>query len=172
MIPKIKKILYATDLSANSAYAFRYAMQSAINNDALIVILHVLEEMPQYVRIRMESYLDDEQRQKMMSEKDIVTKNRVKERLQIFCDKELKNAPECIDRVLSTEVVEGYPADEILRKAEELDCDIIIMGTHSKGMMGHAFLGSVAEKVLRRIRKPVFIVPLPRGDTEITFHDV
>ena len=45
MIPKVKKILYATDLSKNSAYALSYAMNSAKRNDAEIVILHVMEVM-------------------------------------------------------------------------------------------------------------------------------
>jgi nucleotide-binding universal stress UspA family protein len=42
------------------------------------------------------------------------------------------------------------------------------MGTHGKGAISHAFLGSVSEKVLRRIRKPVYIIPLPKGETDIT----
>ena len=37
MIPKIKKILYATDLSPNSVYALRYAINSAIKRHADIV---------------------------------------------------------------------------------------------------------------------------------------
>ena len=45
MIPKIKKILYTTDLSPNSDYAFRYAINSAKKHDANIIILHVLEEI-------------------------------------------------------------------------------------------------------------------------------
>jgi len=45
MIPEIKKILYTTDLSQNSAYAFRYAVNSAKKHDASITILHVVEEM-------------------------------------------------------------------------------------------------------------------------------
>ena len=47
--------------------------------------------------------------------------------------------------------------------ADKLGSDIVIMGTHGKGVISHAFLGSVAEKVLRRIRKPVYIIPLPKG---------
>jgi hypothetical protein len=43
MIPKIKNILYATDLSKNSAYAFRYAINSAEHHGANIHILHVWE---------------------------------------------------------------------------------------------------------------------------------
>ena len=43
MIPKINNILYTTDLSKNSAYAFRYAVNSAEHHEAKIHILHVLE---------------------------------------------------------------------------------------------------------------------------------
>jgi nucleotide-binding universal stress UspA family protein len=48
MIPKINKILYATDLSKNSAYAFRYAIKSAEVHDAKIDILNILE-IPRYM---------------------------------------------------------------------------------------------------------------------------
>ena len=49
MIPKIKKILYTTDLSLNSAYVFRYALNSAIKHDAKIDILHVLEPVGVFI---------------------------------------------------------------------------------------------------------------------------
>ena len=39
MLPEIKKLLYTTDLSDNSAYAFRYAINSAKQHDARIIIL-------------------------------------------------------------------------------------------------------------------------------------
>ena len=44
MIPNIQKILYATDLSPNSVYALRYAINSDMKHDADIVILHVFEK--------------------------------------------------------------------------------------------------------------------------------
>ena len=43
MIPQIKKILYATDLSKNSAYAFFYAVDMAKRHNARIVIVHAVE---------------------------------------------------------------------------------------------------------------------------------
>ena len=43
MIPQIKKILYATDLTKNSAYAFFYAVDMAKKHNASIVILHTIE---------------------------------------------------------------------------------------------------------------------------------
>jgi nucleotide-binding universal stress UspA family protein len=172
MIPKIQKILYATDLSDNSAYAFRYAINSAKKHDADIIILHVLEEMPPFAQALVDSQLSEEQRKKAFDEKIAYTMERIKKRLEIFSERELKDDPESADRVVSIEVCEGYPAEEILRKADELNCDAIVMGTHGKGVISHTFLGSVAERVLRRVRKPVFIIPLPSGETDITFHDI
>ena len=43
MIPQIKKILYATDLSKNAAYAFFYTVDMAKKHNASIVILHSIE---------------------------------------------------------------------------------------------------------------------------------
>jgi nucleotide-binding universal stress UspA family protein len=44
---------------------------------------------------------------------------------------------------------------------------VIVLGTHGKGLLRQAFLGSVARSVLERSRKPVFIVPLPSEKTDI-----
>ena len=34
---------------------------------------------------------------------------------------------------------QGYPPEEILKKADELNCDVIVMGTHGKGIIRHSF---------------------------------
>jgi len=164
MIPEIKKILYTTDLSPNSAYAFRYAINSAKKHDATIIILHVVEEIAPFFQ---------EERLKMISEKKInEAMDRIKNQLKIFCDRELKDDPEFADRVVSIEVCQGYPPEEILKKADELNCDVIVMGTHGKGVIRHSFLGSAAQKVLRRVRKPVFIVPLPEGEIDVASDNI
>jgi len=67
--------------------------------------------------------------------------------------------------------VKGSPPEVILSKADELDCDVIVLGTHGKGIIANTFLGSTSKRVLRRTRKPVFIIPLPKGELDITFHD-
>ena len=43
MMPQIKKILYATDLTKNSTYAFYFAIDLARKHDAKIIILHCVE---------------------------------------------------------------------------------------------------------------------------------
>jgi nucleotide-binding universal stress UspA family protein len=52
--------------------------------------------------------------------------------------------------------------DEILKTADRLKSDMIIMGAHGKGILRHTFLGTVPDKVLRRSRIPVLVVPTPK----------
>lgn len=171
MIPEIRKILYTTDLSDNSAYAFRYAINSAKKHDAHITILHIIEALPTMARALVETHLGEDNHHRIVEETVDNTKDRIRKRLKLFCEMELKDEPDCAKRVDSIEVCEGFPPEVILKKADELSCDAIIMGTHGKGIMEYAFLGSTAQRVLRRARKPVFIIPLPRGENGITFHD-
>ena len=171
MIPEIKKILYATDLSENSAYAFRYAINSALKHDAGIIILHVFELGSATKQSVLNLYLDDDTREETFNENVSNAIDRLRKRLQGICDKEFNGDTKYADSVESIEVCEGFPAEEILKKADEFDCDAIVMGTHGKGLISHAFLGSIAKRVLRRTRKPVFIIPLPKGESDITFHD-
>ncbi|MDD4998167.1 MAG: universal stress protein, partial [Syntrophales bacterium] len=97
---------------------------------------------------------------------------RIEERLKQFAERELRDDSETLKRVVGIHVVIGDPASEILNKTDELDCDTVIMGTNGKGAISHTFLGSVSERVLRRIRKPVYIIPLPKGETDITLGEI
>jgi nucleotide-binding universal stress UspA family protein len=165
MIPKISKILYATDLTKNSAYAFRYAINSAEKHDARIDILHV------YPPSRFVSEMDwPADSHEVFEESKSNRMEKIRQRLEAIIQREQKENPALSNRVSSINVVEGDPAAEILRKADELKSDILIMGTHGKGLIAYAFLGSVASQVLHRIRIPVFIVPIPK-ETDISFDD-
>jgi nucleotide-binding universal stress UspA family protein len=90
----------------------------------------------------------------------------------VFYDKILAEKPEFEYMLVSTVICEGYPAEEILRRAIKLNCDAIFMGTHGKGFLRQTFLGSVAKKVLRQTRKPVFIIPLPKEESDQRFHNI
>lgn len=59
------------------------------------------------------------------------------------------------------EIVEGEegPAEAILEQAETLDADMIVMGTHERGLLYKALIGDVATEVLRRASCLVTIVP-------------
>jgi nucleotide-binding universal stress UspA family protein len=155
MIPKIRKILYTTDLSDNSAYVFRYALNSAEVHDAEIHILYVLKYFfPLPYSFFATSTPEDEQPAIL---------EQIKKRIDDFVQRELKGNPSRINRVASIQVIEGDPVVEILKKADEIKADVLVMGTHSKGLVSQTFLGSVATDVLQHSRVPVFIIPIPKA---------
>jgi nucleotide-binding universal stress UspA family protein len=141
MIPRIKRILYTTDLSDNSAYVFRYAINSAKKHDASIIILHVLEPLSATTNAIVDPYLTEEQEKKISKEKIAYVRDLIQKRLKLFCEKELNNDPDSVDRVESIELSEGFPAEIILRKADEFNCDAIVLGTHGKGLHSKYFFG-------------------------------
>jgi len=157
MIPEIKKILYATDLSKNSSYAFYYAIQLARKFDAKIIVLHAIEPIPVYVEayaVTVAQRVEEEDRQK--------TIEHVHQLLQDFCKKvETQMGSPCLMLVSNILVRVSYPVEEILKVADEEKCDAIVLGSHGKGFLKQAFLGSVSSAVLHRSRKPVFIIPIP-----------
>jgi nucleotide-binding universal stress UspA family protein len=61
-------------------------------------------------------------------------------------------------------IVEGQPAAEILRLAEELPADLIVVGSMGRTGLSRFLLGSVAEKVVRNSKVPVLVV---QGDFSV-----
>ena len=59
----------------------------------------------------------------------------------------------------------GEPAAEILAVAQDLGVDLIVVGTHSRGLISRALLGSVAQNVVRSASQPVMVVPRPHPTT-------
>ncbi len=163
MIPEYKTILYATDLTPNAAQAFRHAVSIARHYGGKIHILHVIPEMDaavvNYVATvmgegRLGAY-EVEHKQEILEE--------IQRRLRRFAEEELADHPEDLERVASVRIVHGHPAVQIVEAAEDLDADLIVMGSHGKGRLRHVFLGSVAERVLRKSRRPVLVSRLVEG---------
>ena len=166
-IPQIKKILYATDLSKNSSYAFLYAIDVAKKNDARIIILHAIEPIPPYV----EAQATITEAFKKKQHEEIVES--MKRQLQGFCKKaEAEIGPPCVSLVSKILVPVGHPPEEILNAANEEGCDVIVLGTHGKGFLAHTFLGSVSNAVLHRTQKPVFIIPLPSEKVSVDWDGI
>ncbi len=167
MIPEIKKVLYATDLSKNSLYASLYAVDMARKHDAKIVILHAVEPFPRafyaFSTAADAQYLKEGQKQRQEAELNEI-KKRVEEFPKTMDDYTGSSCSELISKIL---VPLGHPVEEILEAADEEGCDAIVLGTHGKGFLKQTFLGSTAAKVLERTRKPVFIIPLPSEKADI-----
>lgn len=58
----------------------------------------------------------------------------------------------------------GDEAEEIIKYVKENDIDLVVMPTHARQGLAHAFLGSVTERVIRSCPAPVMVVnPLIAG---------
>ena len=147
--PKYKKVLFCTDFSENSDYAFEFAFGIAKRDEGLIYILHVIP--PENTnQIYMRNMLDIEQIRKIQKGIQEDLDNKYKERYA----KKIENA-------IRYEIVtkSGREDEEIINLAKKEKVDIIVMGTHGRTGIEHVFFGSVAEKVLRNSPFPVFVIP-------------
>jgi len=146
--PKYKKVLFCTDFSENSDYAFDYAFGIAKRDEGLLYILHVLPKNPN--QAFTESLVSREDLEKVQNAIEEDLDNKFRERYV----KKIENG-------IKFEIVtkSGREDNEILKFAKEEHVDILVMGTHGRTGIEHVFFGSVAEKVLRHSPFPVFIIP-------------
>ncbi|MBW2477388.1 MAG: universal stress protein [Deltaproteobacteria bacterium] len=163
MAIKCGTILFATDLTDNAAHALEYALDMATRYQAKLHVLHVMPEMDARVVNYVASVIGEDQfaDYELAHEADI--QGQLKERVKQFTQGEVDSLRINSGEHVSIEVCHGQPVEEILRRAESLDADLVVLGSHGKGRMHYVFLGSVAEKVLHRLNRPALVVPLPRG---------
>ena len=144
-IEDLEKILIPVDFSDNAWEAFSYAKEIAIIYQAKLQFLHVIEEA-----VHPAFYLTGKS-----SIFDLVPDIKAK---SIKAFKRILKETEMPEVDIEYAVIEGKAAHEIVKFAEKHDTDLIVITTHGLTGLEHFFLGSVAEKVIRRSPCPVFIV--------------
>lgn len=160
MLPEVRKILYSTDLSKSSTAAFEHASYIAKKTGAEIHILHVVEKLSNEAKITLQTYVMDRNvRHDLLQERVHNAEAKLHLRQENFWDNLHADELHVRQQISSIKVVEGFPAETILKYAKELEVDLIVMGTHEKGLM-HTFLGSVAKNVLNRAHVPMLIIPI------------
>lgn len=165
MLPEIKKILYATDLSENARYAARYAVALAERFDADITILNVLEQISANIHSRVAAMLGEDEWQEIQARRQKEIFTMIQERLRNFCQELQGQLAGCrLDRA-EILIREGEPVSEIMALAEERHFDLIVMGTRGLGALADAVMGSTARRVIRRAKIPVLVIRLPKETT-------
>ena len=164
MLPPIKNIFYATDLSDNARYAYRYAAGLAQQYGAQITILHVVEKLSAETFLQIQGYVGEEKWKKLQEEKQADFISTIRGRLESFCDEISSEMDACTFQVDKIIVKEGIAADEILHQAELNGADLIVMGTRGFGMFKDALMGGTARRVVRRSSIPVLVVKLPESE--------
>ncbi|MDZ7679880.1 MAG: universal stress protein [Acidimicrobiales bacterium] len=61
-------------------------------------------------------------------------------------------------------VVWGDPATEIVVVGEELEADLVVIGSRGRGFLGRMLLGSVSGHVVHHAHRPVLVVPPAEED--------
>jgi nucleotide-binding universal stress UspA family protein len=89
--------------------------------------------------------------------------------LQDELDKDLREAADSVpdDLPLTTRLLDGDPAHEIVRAAREGGHDLIVMGSRGRGRMTAALLGSVSNRVMHDSPVPVMIIHRPHDDPDL-----
>jgi nucleotide-binding universal stress UspA family protein len=147
----IKKILVPIDGSKRALKALEYAVDLAKQTGSLLILLsvidktsfyglqtipsessptHLLETLEDYLRQTSEAYVAEAEG--LCRSKGVESQNIVKD---------------------------GHPFEEIIKAAEDMKIDLIVMGSHGKSALMGALLGSVTMRVIHMETKvPVLIV--------------
>ena len=141
-VPRISRILVATDFSPQASNAVEWARSLANAFGAKLVLLHVIDVFALDVFTLAETgyviadplHLLREQSHKCMGELKALIPD------------------------AQTVVREASPRPAIVDAALELNCQMIVMGTHGRSGLAHLLLGSVAEYVARNSNVPVLTV--------------
>jgi nucleotide-binding universal stress UspA family protein len=144
---KIENVMWLTDFSEDSVYAFGYAKTLAELFGTRLYLLHVIENPTSSIYGRVEGdYLAMEAN----------AREKAWQWLRAYGQRELLDYGnhEALVR-------EGEILTKILETAEEKRVGTIVMGTHGRTGLAHLLLGSVAEKVIRSATCPVYVVRSP-----------
>ena len=141
-----QKILVAIDDSEISANVIQQAAQLAKALHSQITLVQVMT---------LDPYLADAYLRMGQS-------NELIERVRSYVQENLTKAQkqfEELGQTVATQVVEGFSVhEEIIKAAQNLEVDLIIMGSHGRTGFKKFILGSVAQKVLGESHIPVLIV--------------
>jgi len=141
------KILFATDFSENSEHAFEYAYSVATKFDSKLILLHVINE-PVDLRGFYVPHVSFENLEMEIQEG-------AEKMMDKFCATKLKGFTN-----YKSDIVIGIPYEEILKKAEEENVSLLVLGTHGRSGIDHLLFGSTAERVVRKAICPVMTVRL------------
>ena len=156
---EIKNILVAKDLSQESANVIRYALELGHKFHAQVHVLHVMPTVDSSVLNMVALSMGADKLARLNAANELELAKKTREQLQKIIQEETELIEEEVLHPPKIEVNHGEPTPMILSVADRLDVDMIVLGSNSKGRLHYAFLGSVAEKILRKTHRTVVIVP-------------
>ena len=140
------KILVAVDLSESTEKILKNTEIIAQSHSSKVWLLHVAEPEPDFVGWEVGPQGERDFHSKKFHDEHL--------RIQAIAERLRKSG---IDTTAL--LVQGATAETILNEASKLNVDMIVVGSHGRGMMYQLLLGSVSELVLHKSRCPILVVP-------------
>lgn len=140
------KILVAVDFSSVTSRVMEIARDLATRTTSHVYVLHVAEPEPDFVGYD--------------TGPDVV-RDQVAEEFH----REHRQVQALADNLRSSHVgatallIQGSIVETIVREAERLDADIIVVGSHGHGAVFDLLVGSISEGLVRKSTRPVLVVP-------------
>jgi nucleotide-binding universal stress UspA family protein len=144
----INVIVVPTDFSRHSLAALDLAVGLADSYGANLKVIFVNEPG---LKISDMAWVGVDER--TMSEQHVTEARRSVERVV------LDRIP--VDIPADAEILHGEAVAKIIEYAADVNADLIVMSTHGRTGMSHAFLGSVAQQIVRRAPCPVMTLKRP-----------
>ena len=153
-----KRLLVPLDGSRFGSRALQYATEVAQHFDAEVILIQVVKPAtpvatttgidagmgsPAAAEITMQAALEEDKRNSTRA------KRYLSEKIRGMKPRDIKG---------SYQVVVGDPVQSIMSFAQKEHIDLIVMTTHGKSGLKRAFMGSVADAVIRESGKPVLVV--------------
>lgn len=148
-----QRILVPVDGSETSKRGLQEALRLAQTLDASVRILHVVDESGAIMNTDVAGANVADLMERMAANGGEILHDAVEiaGREGVAAESALK------------ENITGGIAECVLREAESWGAELIVMGTHGRSGLVHAFLGSEAEKVVHETRVPVLLVRVEEG---------
>lgn len=154
MLTPINTIVYATDLGRDMTPALSMAMSLAEKYQAKLTFLNVIEPIDSSVY----NLVADDMWPKIKENNRKRALEMLTESIDYFFNEKLGDNPNLPKP--TAKVIDGNPTRSILACADDINADLIVMGSHGHSALGEILLGSVADKVIRLSKRPVLLVPV------------
>lgn len=141
----ICRVMAATDLSGPSRFAVERAAQVAAATGAACTAVHVVRASALEHLVRLLAQDPDAASERLLMA--------TRERLEEF----LRHGPACAVDV-EARVSSGSVVDTLVTEAEALDAALVVVGARGENFLRRLVIGSTAERVLRKLARPVLVV--------------